>query len=223
MESARHRQNTIKKCKQPATHAFSFGGGSCGNDGLLAHTFFKKHTLPHGSLVGRFFSVENAARIPQKPEACFAISPMIAQMESDRLLLKWRIAQAAAANQSDALLELSKVTIPFENVEQIFLHRYWLALFTGNKPVQRSFVHQWANRWLRAFNDSSFVVLKQLPRFYCPVHLFVGDKDYQTHYSLAQSYFYLLKAEKNSSFGLKIQGIILILQHQSARSNCLLT
>jgi pimeloyl-ACP methyl ester carboxylesterase len=176
---------------------------------------------------GGFLALRMAALYPNQLEACFAISPMIAQLQSERLSLVWLMEMAKKANNQQAIAQLSKVTVPFQNAEQIYFHRHWLAHFSGNKPVPKSFVERWAAKWLGVFNEASAIDFKiASPNLNCPVYFFIGEKDYQTHFSLAEEYYNLLQAKKkelfwfnNSGHNLnltepkKIQEIIISLTH----------
>ncbi|MFM8740493.1 MAG: hypothetical protein ACKOC0_09835, partial [Cytophagales bacterium] len=62
-----------------------------------------------------------AATLPDKLEACLAISPMINQLASEHLSLQWMQQQAVKNRNRKAVAELSKVKVPFENAEQDLL------------------------------------------------------------------------------------------------------
>ncbi len=150
---------------------------------------------------GGFLALHMANRHPELLKACFAISPMVNQLESERLSLTWIKEKAKEAKNQTALAELQQVQIPFENGEQIYLHRNWLAHFSGNKALSKSYVHVWATRWLGLFNEASAIDFSiQAPAINCPVYFFVGGKDYQTHFKLTEGYFKNVKAEKKELF-----------------------
>jgi pimeloyl-ACP methyl ester carboxylesterase len=116
-------------------------------------------------------------------------------------------AQAKKSNNLPAIAELSQIKVPFENASQIYWHRHWLAIFTGNRPPNKIYVEQWATRWLSAFNEASAINFRtNTPPFGCPVYLFIGEKDYQTHFSIAHDYITSLKAEKKELFWFKNSG-----------------
>jgi pimeloyl-ACP methyl ester carboxylesterase len=60
---------------------------------------------------------------------------------------------------------------------------------------------------LSAFNEASAINFRtNTPSVGCPVYLFIGEKDYQTHFSIAQDYITSLKAEKKELFWFKNSG-----------------
>jgi pimeloyl-ACP methyl ester carboxylesterase len=163
----------------------------------LGKRFSKDKIYLMGHSWGGFLALRMAALHPEKLAACLAISPMIDQRKSERLSLDWMIVQAKRSKNLRATAELSQVKIPFQNASQIYFHRNWLAHFTGGKPISRTYVEGWATKWLKVFEEASAIDLKTAsPTLRCPVFFFIGQKDYQTHYTLAQEYFTLLKAEK---------------------------
>ena len=80
---------------------------------------------------GGFLALTVAAKAPQLLEACFVISPMVYQIESERLSLQWMKDQAEIKKRNDARIELDQVKVPFENGMQLYFHRKWLAIFQG--------------------------------------------------------------------------------------------
>jgi len=169
--------------------------------------FSKKKIYLMGHSWGGFLALRMAARYPEEVAACLAISPMIDQLASEKLSLEWMRAQAKKSNNLPAIAELSQIKVPFENASQIYWHRHWLAIFTGNRPPNKIYVEQWATRWLSAFNEASAINFRtHTPSFGCPVYLFIGEKDYQTHFSIAQDYITSLKAEKKELFWFKNSG-----------------
>lgn len=173
----------------------------------LCTRFSKEKIYLMGHSWGGFLALRMAARHPERLVACLAISPMIDQLASEKISLEWMCAQAKKSNNQPALAELESVKVPFENAEQIYRHRYWLAMFTGNRPPGKNFVEQWALKWLHVFNEASaFNFRTNSPSLNCPVYLFIGENDYQTHFSLAQDYMTLLKTEKKELFWFKNSG-----------------
>lgn len=173
----------------------------------LCARFLKGKVYLLGHSWGGFLALRMAALHPEKVEACFAISPMIAQLESERLSLLWMMAQAKVANNKKAELELATIKVPFQNAEQIYLHRYWLAHFGSIKPATKPFVERWAAKWLPVFNEASAIDFKTAsPNLGCSVFFFVGGKDYQTHFSLAKEYIGLLQAKKKELFWFNNSG-----------------
>lgn len=172
---------------------------------------------------GGFLALRMTSQNPELLNACFAISPMINQLESERLSLVWMKEQARNAKSQTAFAELGKVKIPFENGEQIYYHRSWLSYFLGHKALSKRYVESWAVKWLSLFNEASAINFNvEVTEIKCPIYFFVGSKDYQTHFKLIEDYFKNVKAEKkdlfwftNSGHNLnltepkKLQGIII--------------
>ncbi len=150
---------------------------------------------------GGFLGLRLAFAHPDLLHAYFAVSPMVNQLESERLALDWMMKEAEKRGDKEAIRELSLVQVPFQTGEQLYYHRRWLAEGMGSKPPARAFVVAWAHKWLPLFNEASKVNLfRQAPEFNCPVYFFVGSKDYQTNFKLTEQYFRLVKAEKKQLF-----------------------
>jgi len=139
---------------------------------------------------GGYLGLRVAMQRPDLLFGYFAISPMIKQLESERLSLLALKVRANQDSNAEALAELDKVTIPFQNGEQLFYHRKWLSKLQNSTLPMRPRVDQWATTWLNLFNEASQTDLaEQAPVLHCPVYFLIGRNDYQTHYSLAESYY----------------------------------
>jgi pimeloyl-ACP methyl ester carboxylesterase len=150
---------------------------------------------------GGFLALLIAARHPELLQACFAVSPMVFQIESERRSWQWMVDQATEKNNQHALIALDSIHIPFQNAHDLYLHRSWLARLTGNRPPSRGFVEAWAEKWLALFNEASAVNFFSIaPEISCPVYFFLGTKDYQTHFRLTEEYFKSLKAERKERY-----------------------
>ena len=165
-------------------------------------TRFSKHKIYlMGHSWGGFLTLRTAIEHPELITACFAISPMVNQLESERLSLAWMKEQATTTKNKTALVELNRIKTPFGDGEQIYYHRNWLAYFSGNKTLSKSYVQSWATKWLDLFNEASAIDLSvTAPEINCPVYFFVGGQDYQTYFKLTEDYFNKLKAEKKELF-----------------------
>ena len=150
---------------------------------------------------GGFLGLTIAANHPELLKAYLAISPMVHQVESEGLSLEWMITKAKEDNNLPALKELAMINIPFQNADQLYYHRSWLAKFMKTKPPSKTFVESWSKKWLTLFNEASQVnFFTFVPEIRCPVYFFVGKKDYQTHFKLAEDYYKMLKADKKQLF-----------------------
>jgi pimeloyl-ACP methyl ester carboxylesterase len=167
----------------------------------LRTRFSKDRIYLMGHSWGGFLALQTASKHPELLMSCFAISPMVNQLESERLSLAWMKEKAIATKNQTALTELEQVKIPFENGEQIYFHRNWLAHFSGNKPLSKPYVQSWAMKWLGLFNEASAInFTTEAIEIKCPIFFFVGGRDYQTHFKLTEDYFKNVKAEKKDLF-----------------------
>jgi pimeloyl-ACP methyl ester carboxylesterase len=98
--------------------------------------------------------------------------------------------KAVRENDNEALAELKSVEVPFKNAEQLFYHRKWLSKLMKSTLPTHSKVEQWADTWLVLFNEASKTNFATVaPELNCPVYFLIGSNDFQTHYSLAESYY----------------------------------
>jgi len=127
---------------------------------------------------------------------------MIHQVESERIILGLMKEKALAEKNQKALSELNKVKVPFENGLQLFYHRKWLLDYNHSKKnIQKSYVEDWAERWLALFNEASKDnLIESAPNLHCPVYFMLGRKDYQTNSIIAETYYQKLKAPKKALF-----------------------
>ncbi|MFN5168269.1 MAG: alpha/beta hydrolase family protein [Cyclobacteriaceae bacterium] len=150
---------------------------------------------------GGFLALRIAASHPELVKACMAVSPMIYQEQSERESLAWMLDKARSSNNAKAITELEQVNVPFENADHLYWHRYWLARFSGNRPPDREFVKRWSVEWLALLNEASRVnLMAGLADWQVPLFLFIGGRDYQTHYNLAREFFTHVKARKKDLF-----------------------
>lgn len=139
---------------------------------------------------GGYLGLRVAMEKPELLNAYIAISPMIHQLESERLSLQTLLDQARSENDSEALAELNSVEVPFKNGAQLFYHRKWLSKWMKSTMPVRLRVEQWADTWLLLFNEASITNFTDVaPELNCPIYFLIGRNDLQTHYSLAESYF----------------------------------
>ncbi len=139
---------------------------------------------------GGYLGLRVAIEKPELLHAYFAMSPMINQLESESLSLKVLIDKAVSENNNEALTELKTVEIPFKNADQLFYHRKWLSKLMKSTLPTHPMVERWADTWLVLFNEASKTNFAEVaPELNCPVYFLIGSKDFQTHYSLAESYY----------------------------------
>ena len=167
----------------------------------LRQRFSQEKIYLMGHSWGGFLALKLASDHPELLRACIAVSPMINQLESERMSLKWMTAKAKDERNREAEKELSLVSIPFENGAQLYYHRSWLMKLNGKKSPSKSFVEAWSKKWLDLFNEASAVnFFVSAPEIKCPVYFLVGRLDYQTHFKLTEDYYKVLKSPEKSLF-----------------------
>lgn len=156
----------------------------------LRNRFLKEKIYLIGHSWGGYLGMRVAIEKPQWLAGYFAVSPMINQLESERLSLQAMNDSAIKTNNLKELAELSQIKIPFENGDQLFYHRKWLSKLMGSTSPTKAKVNVWANTWLRVFNEASQTnFIKSTPELACPVYFLIGSNDYQTHFNLAETYY----------------------------------
>ncbi|MEP6734035.1 MAG: alpha/beta hydrolase [Chryseolinea sp.] len=166
--------------------------------------FNKKKIFLMGHSWGGFLGLLIAAHYPEMLHAYIAISPMVEQLESERVSLRWMIDKAKADKNTEALGQLATVKVPFENGEQLYYHRSWLLHYIGGKKPEKQFVIEWSDKWLQLFNEASAINFFELaPTLRCPVYFFVGANDLQTNHNITADYFKVLKDETKKLYVFK--------------------
>lgn len=156
----------------------------------LRNRFSKEKIYLIGHSWGGYLGMRVAIEKPQLLAGYFAVSPMINQLESERLSLQAMHDSAIKTNNLKELAELSQIKIPFENGDQLFYHRKWLSKLMGSTSPTKAKVNLWANTWLNLFNEASQTnFIKSAPELACPVYFLIGSNDYQTHFNLAETYY----------------------------------
>jgi pimeloyl-ACP methyl ester carboxylesterase len=150
-----------------------------------------------GSCLGFYI----ADKYPGALYAYIAISPVINQWRSDSISL----AMLKQTMGKKAHEELSQVKVPFENAEQLYVHRKWLLKQGGEKfasrGLKKSFVQAWAATWFDVWSRASGVNLfESLKTINCPVYFFAGKKDYNTNHSITEEYYNSVSAPKKNLF-----------------------
>lgn len=157
---------------------------------VLSSKFSQKKIYLMGHSWGGYLGLRVAVERPDLLQGYFAVSPMIHQMVSERLSLNVMQDKAIKDNNKEAKEELTFVEVPFKNGEQLFSHRKWLSKLMGSTTPKRANVDLWAGTWLALFNEGSQTNFNEFaPALHCPVYFLIGSNDYQTHFSLAESYY----------------------------------
>lgn len=167
----------------------------------LRARFSKEKIYLMGHSWGGFLGLMVASNHPNLLEAYFAVSPMVHQVESERLSLELMKRKAKETNNQKELNELSGINIPFQNGEQLYYHRKWLAKEMLTSAPLKPFVETWARKWLVLYNEASRInFFVYAPEIKCPVYFLIGTRDYQTHFELTEEYYKMIKAEKKDLF-----------------------
>lgn len=179
-------------------------------DSLLAQFHYKKLYLV-GHSWGTALGFYIADKYPALLYAYIAISPMINQLESERMSLNMLKENAFKTGKKQETRELSAVSIPFENGEQLYYDRKWLLAFTGQKLLSitfpKKFVLAWASTWLTVFNEASAINLfEKVSEIKCPVYFFTGRQDYQTYFAITEEYYNKVMAPKKQLFWFEQSG-----------------
>jgi pimeloyl-ACP methyl ester carboxylesterase len=182
----------------------------------LLKKFHQEKLYLAGHSWGTVPALDIASHHPELLHAVLAISPVINQVESERIVLDMMIQKATEEKNEQEIKELSGVSIPFEDAEDIYLHRKWLADFNGQKKFQKDFVMTWAATWLPVWNEATVINrFNTLPSINCPVYFFTGTKDYQTNYTITENYYNTVVAPHKQLFKFENTGHSL----PSARGN----
>ncbi len=156
----------------------------------LRNKFSKTKIYLVGHSWGGYLGMRVAIEKPELLAGYFALSPMINQLESERLSLQTMHDSAIKTNNLKQLAELSQIKIPFENGDQLFYHRKWLSKKMGSTSPTKTKVDSWAKTWLAVFNEASKTnFIASAPEIKCPIYLLIGSNDYQTYYKLAETYY----------------------------------
>lgn len=154
-----------------------------------------------------------ADKFPEQLYAYMAVSPAVNQWESERMSLKELKQKAAKQKNLQAIKELEKVKIPFENALQNYYDRKWLSIFNGEKIEDTTAFKKYFtenSEMIALFREANFINLSaSLPKVNCPVYFFVGAKDHQTNYKLSEKYYQQLSAPKKEIFWFKNSGHII--------------
>ena len=177
----------------------------------LIRMLLKKFNQPKLYLAGHSWGTvpafDIASHHPELLHAVLAISPVINQVESERIILDAMMKKAEEEKNDQATKELSGVSIPFEDADDIYFHRKWLADFNGQKKFDKGFVMSWASTWLPVWTEATVINrFQSLPAINCPAYFFTGTKDYQTNYTITENYFNMVTAPRKQLFKFENAG-----------------
>jgi pimeloyl-ACP methyl ester carboxylesterase len=151
-----------------------------------------------------------ADKHPEMLYAYITVSPAVNQWESERMSLAELKQKAAQQKNKQAVSELARVKIPFENGVQNYYDRKWLSLLNGETiddttSFKKYFTEN--SEMIALFREANFINLPvSVPAVKCPVYFFVGRKDHQTNYLLSEKYYKQLQAPKKGLFWFEKSG-----------------
>lgn len=163
----------------------------------LRKRFSKERIYIVGHSWGGFLALRVAALHPEWLSACVAAAPMVDQWQSERQTLDWLINKAKSEDNKEALEELTKVSIPFRNADELYYHRRWLSVANGKNGVSRNYVQRWGEKWLDLYVEACGINLfEKSPELGCPVYFLVGQEDRQASSTITEAYYRSVKAQK---------------------------
>lgn len=177
----------------------------------LIKKFDKKKVILVAHSYGTTLGFDIANYHPELLHAFVAINPLINQTESELMTLRMLADYAEKNKNTKAINELSKVTIPFKNGEELYYARKWLFDFEGKgfakKKSFKKRVLSWSLTWLDLFNEASQENLfKSIKKIDCPVYFVIGQNDYQTNSILTRKYFDILQAPQKEIYTIENAG-----------------
>ncbi len=180
-------------------------------DTLLGE-FQRKKLFVFGWSWGTVLGFDLAKHMPEKLYAYFAVSPVIDQVTSERMLLQEMKEKAKSDTNKKAIAELDSVKIPFENTEQIYLDRKWMFILINGAKMDEQMLHTYffdpQMQWMYSLINEAWVhdLKKELPAVNCPVYFFAGKSDEQTNHAISEEYYKLIKAPKKGIFVFEKSG-----------------
>jgi pimeloyl-ACP methyl ester carboxylesterase len=171
---------------------------------------------------GSMIAALAVAQAPERFSAYVAVSQAANAPESERLMYRWALGQAAEKRNEKAISELKQLgEPPYERFADYNKMTDWIGQFSGDKhrPITRwhfmrlaleSPFYSWADLvriplgakfsfsrlWREAFYETD--LLKQAPRLDVPVFFFLGRHDHTATASsaMAERYFAALEASR---------------------------
>ncbi|MDF2430850.1 MAG: hypothetical protein JWP44_481 [Mucilaginibacter sp.] len=185
---------TLAMCEQDTHELIDF----------LLNKFHRKKLFLMGWSWGTVLGFNAAEKYPDKLYAYLAISPVVNQLQSERIALQMLKEEAAQHKNEKAINELAGVNIPFSAMD-LYYDRKWMYIFDGQKvndKALKSYFIDPSKRWVTPLFAEAMAhnLTTELTSFKCPVYFFVGGKDYQTNRYINQAYYHQLSAPKKQLF-----------------------
>jgi len=190
------KQVTLALCKQDTRDIAN----------TLLHKFKRQKLFIFGWSWGTVLGFDLAKQMPGKIYAYFAVSPVIDQLTSERLMLAKMKDKAEKSGNKQALTELATVKIPPQNPEQLFFDRKWMFTLINGRSMDeqelRNVFFDPKMKWMFPLSNEAWSqnLTKELPAVNCPVYFFIGKLDEQTNHTIGEQYFEQIKAPKKQLF-----------------------
>jgi pimeloyl-ACP methyl ester carboxylesterase len=172
----------------------------------LLRQFNRQQLFVFGWSWGTVLGFDLAKQMPEKIAAYFAVSPVVDQSASERMLLQKMKTIAKKSGNQQALTELAMVRIPVQNAQQLFFDRKWMfTLINGRSMDEQELKNIFFDpkiQWMYPLTKEAWTqnLRKELPALHCPVYFFIGQLDVQTNHLIGERYFKELKAPKKQLF-----------------------
>ncbi|WP_075349259.1 alpha/beta fold hydrolase [Algoriphagus marinus] len=165
----------------------------------LLHRFDQKKIYLVGFSWGGYLGLTYARNQAEKLHAYVSISGMVSNWDSEQKTLELIEAKAQEESLPEAIQELSRVSIPFSSIDELYFQRKWTAYFINGKNSKKSYPRNlfdhWAPTWLDVFSAASYEDFREsTPSIDCPIFFMVSRKDLVANYKVTESYFDLIKA-----------------------------
>ena len=196
---------TLARCKQDARDLAD----------TLLRRFHRQKLFIFGWSWGTVLGFDLAKRMPQRVYAYFAMSPLVDQVKSGRLLLQKMKDIAKQRNNAVAMADLAKVKIPFENDEQLFLDLKWKFVLINGRAMDdqqlRNIFFDPKDEWTKPLSKefARQNLINELPVLHCPVYFLIGKLDEQTNHLIAEAYYKQIKAPKKGIFFFEKSGHVI--------------
>lgn len=149
---------------------------------------------------GNVLGFHLAENLPQNIAHFHAISPIVDLAKGQSMTKEMLIDFYKSNNNTKAVQQLSEINIPYKNIDDMLLQYRWQAQFEGEqindeileKKIRPYFL-MWEKYW---FNTYKSLYVNPIDNFKlkCPVSIFIGTKDFTTHFKLTEQFYNHLEA-----------------------------
>jgi len=167
----------------------------------LLKKFSKKKLYLVGFSWGGFLGLHYANDHPELLHAYISVSGLIHGTKSEKQTLALLKEKAKAAKNLEAINELSRIQIPYDSWEALYIQRKWLTYFFDVKGAKRknpqSLYERWADKWMNLWSAALEVNhFETVPDIRCPMYFFLSKNDFVANNVVAEKYFKQVEAEQ---------------------------